>query len=295
MTKSMTGFASRAGGDTSFSWVIELRSVNSKGLDLRMRLPEQLATLDPVIRADLQKRAARGSVTLSIRLEQSEGAVSLALDEAALDVAIEAANIATRTATAKGLTLSTASPAELLSIPGVMRRVDGSDAEVPLKAVKQDIEAVITEFLAARDAEGKALETVLLRQLSEIAALTTQAATAAEARRPKMEASLSENLARITSKSSEVEPDRVAQELALLAVKADVTEEIDRLQSHVAAGRALLDEDAPVGRRLDFLMQEFNREANTLCSKSGDNALTKCGLELKALIEQMREQVQNVE
>lgn len=291
----MTGFASRTGGEAEYSWVIELRSVNAKGLDLRFRLPEQLASLDPVLRSDLQKRIARGSVNLSIKLERGEGQVALTLDQTALASVLDAARVAASEAAARGLEMQATTAGELLAIPGVMRRQEGDEADAPLAAIKADIDACLAEFLAARASEGASLKAVLTRQLDEIGALTGEAAEVAEARRPKMEATLKENLTRIASTVGEVEPDRIAQELALLAVKADVTEEIDRLEAHVTAGRALLEDEGPVGRRLDFLMQEFNREANTLCSKAGDSDLTKLGLELKALIEQMREQVQNLE
>lgn len=295
MIRSMTGFASRTGGNASFSWVIELRSVNAKGLDIRLRLPEQLSALDPVIRAAIQKRAARGNVSLSVRLERGEGQASLSLDEAALATVVEAARHANDVSAASGLVLDPATPAQLLSIPGVMRRSEGDEADVPVEAIKTDVEAALDVFGKARDAEGANLAGILSRQLDDIAVLTAKARDAAQARRPKMEASLTENLARVAATAGEVGPDRVAQELALLAVKADVTEEIDRLKAHVDGARALLAEDAPVGRRLDFLMQEFNREANTLCAKSADSALTQAGLDLKVLIDQMREQVQNVE
>jgi uncharacterized protein (TIGR00255 family) len=143
--------------------------------------------------------------------------------------------------------------------------------------------------------EGRALAEVIARQTDRIAALAAEAATAAEARRPEMARSLSEALARVMASAAEADPARVAQELALLAVKADVTEELDRLGAHVGAARKLLAAGGAVGRKFDFLMQEFMREANTLCSKSGNAGLTRIGLDLKHVIDQMREQVQNVE
>ena len=146
-----------------------------------------------------------------------------------------------------------------------------------------------------RQSEGAALCAVLAAQLDEVSALTQEAAALAEARKEDVAAMLKENLARVLDNTDGADPDRVAQELALLAVKADVTEEIDRLITHVAAARSLVRDGGAVGRKLDFLMQEFNREANTLCSKSGDAALTAIGLDLKLTIDQMREQVQNVE
>ena len=146
-----------------------------------------------------------------------------------------------------------------------------------------------------REEEGTALARILGDQLTMVEALVAQAAELAEARRGLMAETLRANLARVMENADGADPDRVAQELALIAVKSDVTEEIDRLRAHVAAARALLDKGGPVGRKLDFLMQEFNREANTLCSKAQNSELTAVGLDLKAVIDQMREQVQNIE
>jgi uncharacterized protein (TIGR00255 family) len=143
--------------------------------------------------------------------------------------------------------------------------------------------------------EGAALARIVATQIDRIEALTGAARAAAEARRPLMQQALNDNLARVLAGAAEADPQRVAQELALLTVKADVTEELDRLTAHVAAARALLAEGGAVGRKIDFLMQEFMREANTLCSKSGNVDLTRIGLDLKTVIDQMREQVQNVE
>jgi uncharacterized protein (TIGR00255 family) len=162
-------------------------------------------------------------------------------------------------------------------------------------AILADFEAPLADFLAMRAAEGAALATILCDQLDQIAALTEQAARAAEARRADMAGVLRAQLARVMDNADGADPSRIAQELALIAVKSDVTEEIDRLRAHVAAARALLAETAPIGRKLDFLSQEFNREANTLCSKAQNTALTAIGLDLKSVIDQMREQVQNVE
>ncbi|HDR29098.1 endoribonuclease YicC domain-containing protein, partial [Rhodovulum sp.] len=162
-------------------------------------------------------------------------------------------------------------------------------------ALLADLDRLIDDFTAMRAAEGAALEALLRDQLAQIADLVKDAARAAEARREHMAESLRANLARVLDNSEGADPDRVAQELAMIAVKSDVREELDRLSAHVEAARALLDADGPIGRKLDFLMQEFNREANTLCSKSQSTPLTRIGLDLKHVIDQMREQVQNVE
>jgi uncharacterized protein (TIGR00255 family) len=158
-----------------------------------------------------------------------------------------------------------------------------------------DFETVLADFRKMRQAEGRALQGVIEGQLAQIAALVDQIAAATEARAADLASTLRANLARVLDNADGVDPQRVAQELALIAVKADVTEEVDRLRAHIDAARALLDAPEPVGRKLDFLMQEFNREANTLCSKSQHKALTRIGLDLKTVIDQMREQVQNIQ
>ena len=230
MIRSMTAFASARGEHESYSWAWELRSVNGKGLDLRLRVPDWLEGLEAALRAELTKSVVRGNVTLTLRLTRSE-----------------------------------------------------------------QTGALVRGFLKMRGEEGAALARILGDQLDMVAALTADAAALAEARKDAMAETLRANLARVLDQAQGADPDRVAQELALIAVKSDVREEIDRLGAHVGAARALLDSGGAVGRKLDFLMQEFNREANTLCSKAQDSDLTAVGLDLKAVIDQMREQVQNIE
>ena len=197
---------------------------------------------------------------------------------------------------AEGMTLRQASAADVLAVRGVL---DASAADVDTSglraAILADLPALVAEFHAMRAAEGLALNTVIGGQLDQIAALVTQAATEAAARREAGAATLREALARVLANADGVDETRLAQELAMIAVKTDVTEELDRLAAHIAAARALLADQAQVGRKFDFLMQEFMREANTLCSKAADIALTRIGLDLKTVIDQMREQVQNVE
>jgi uncharacterized protein (TIGR00255 family) len=169
---------------------------------------------------------------------------------------------------------------------------NNSDLTVALIA---EIEPLVSDFMAMRQAEGAALHGVINDQLNQIDALVSQATEAAEARKPFVADQLTTAMQRVLQNVADVDPNRIAQELAMLAVKSDITEEIDRLVAHVAAARALIVDPKPAGRKLDFLAQEFNREANTLCSKAGAAALTAIGLELKAVIDQMREQIQNVE
>jgi uncharacterized protein (TIGR00255 family) len=296
MITSMTGFASRRGEGAGVQWAWELRSVNGRGLDLRLRLPEGLDGLEPAVRAALGKRIARGSVSLSLRLSRDTAAEAPRLNPAALEAALSALREAEAAAERIGATLAPSTPADLLALRGVMEAAASeADPAALTAALLADLPALLEEFAASRTAEGRALAAILTAQLDAIAARTDEAAELAAARRPQQAAALAEAVAQLLSLAPQADPARLEQELALLAVKADVTEEIDRLRAHVAAARALLAAAEPVGRKLDFLTQEFNREANTLCSKAQSAALTRVGLDLKALIDQMREQVQNVE
>ncbi len=296
MIRSMTGFASGKGTFGPHSWTWELRSVNGKGLDMRVRAPEWLTGLEVALRAQMSKALSRGNVTLSLRLSRDESAPDLVLNEVAMAAALDAVAKTQQMAAARDLSLATPSPAELIALKGMLDA--GSDVDDPAPLVSHltsEFSGLLAEFITMREAEGQALSKILNGQLDQVAELTIQAADLAEQRKDKVADSLRENLARIMDNAQGADPDRVAQELALIAVKADITEEIDRLKAHVLAARDLLEQDVAVGRKLDFLMQEFNREANTLCSKAQSADLTSVGLELKAVIDQMREQVQNVE
>ncbi|GAB5438576.1 YicC/YloC family endoribonuclease [Falsiruegeria mediterranea] len=292
----MTGFASARGERGPHSWAWELRSVNSKGLDLRIRVPDWLEGLEAALRADLPKSVARGSVTVSLRVSRAEGTGGLQLNSAALDTALAALSEIEDRAMQRGVTLAPSKASDLLALRGMLEVSTGDDDPAPLVAqMKSEFSALVAAFLQMRGTEGQALHSILNGQLDTVETLTAQAAGLAEARTAKVAETLKTNLARVLDNTDGADADRVAQELALIAVKSDVTEEIDRLKAHVAAARDLLAQNGAVGRKLDFLMQEFNREANTLCSKAQNTELTALGLELKAVIDQMREQVQNVE
>lgn len=296
MIRSMTAFASGKGALGPHSWTWELRSVNGKGLDLRLRMPDWLSGLEAALRAELSKSLSRGNVTLSLRLSKDETAPELMLNETAMSAVLDALVRTQQLASARDVTLAPSSAAELLSLKGMLDAGSDIDDPAPLVAhLVVEFKDVLSDFIQMRESEGQALFRVLGGQLDQVASLTDQAADLAEQRKDKMAEALRENLSRVLDNAQGVEPDRIAQELALLAVKADITEEIDRLKAHVRAARELLAQDVAVGRKLDFLMQEFNREANTLCSKAQSADLTSVGLELKAVIDQMREQVQNVE
>ncbi len=296
MIRSMTGFASAKGELAPHSWSWELRSVNGKGLDIRLRVPDWLTGLEAFLRGELSKSLKRGNVTLNLRLSRDESATELKLNEQALHVALDALVRTEELAAARGVPLAPSKASDLLALRGMMETGGDSDEAGPLVAqLKSEFSSLLEDFLKMREAEGSALAEILEGQLATVAELTKRAEQLALQRKDALADTLRANLAKVLGNSDGADPDRVAQELALIAVKADVTEEIDRLTAHVAAAQDLLTQKPPVGRKMDFLMQEFNREANTLCSKSQNAELTAVGLELKAVIDQMREQVQNVE
>jgi len=297
MIQSMTAFASRTGTGHGATWAWDMRGVNARGLDLRLRLPEGIDGLETAARTALGSRLTRGNVTLTLRLIQDVSAQPLLLDAAQLDRVLGALNDVQERAFAIGVTLGQATAADVLAQRGVI--LTGQTQELDnthlFNVLKSDLDVLLEEFCQMRLSEGRALQAILDDQLSRIRTLAENAAALAEARRPEARAALTAALQRVVNDIPQIDEARLTQELALLAIKSDVTEEIDRLRAHIGAARALLDDATPSGRKLDFLMQEFNREANTLCSKAQSTDLTRVGLDLKALIEQMREQIQNVE
>ena len=297
MIQSMTAYASLSGTLGTASWSWDMRGVNARGLDLRLRLPEGTGALEATARAVLAARLSRGNITLNLRLTQTDPAQALQLDPAQLDRVLHALEEVQQRAFAIGVTLAQATAADVLNQRGVI--LQGAVAEADntglIKALLADVDVLLDQFCAMRRNEGTALQGVIQHQLTRIESLTQAAHAAAEARRADSRAALTTALRRVAEDIGELDAPRLLQELALLAIKTDITEEIDRLHTHCAAARALLANPAPAGRKLDFLAQEFNREANTLCSKAQSAELTRIGLELKAAIEQMREQIQNVE
>lgn len=295
--QSMTGFATRRGQGLGQVWHWELRGVNGKGLDLRLRLPEGIEGLEPALRARLAARLSRGHVSLTLRLARDPSADPLRLNPAVLGAVLTALDRVGRAAVARGITLAPTSAAEILALRGVLDAASVEDEDMaPLRAaLLADLDPLLDAFVAARRAEGAALSAVIAARIDRIEALTHEARAEAAARAPAVARTLAEALARVTAEAQGIDPARIAQELALIALRQDVAEELDRLTAHVAQARRHLADPDPVGRKLDFLMQEFLREANTLCSKSQSAGLTRIGLDLKTAIDQMREQVQNVE
>lgn len=299
MTISMTGFAARKGQGAGHSWTWDLRSVNGKGLDLRMRLPDWVDGLEVALRAELSKALGRGNVALALKIQRdgmAEGVEGLRVNPAALQAALAALREVEDQAMLIGVTLGQATASDVLALRGVL---DATSVEVDTAAVRTailaDLPALLADFNAVRAAEGAALNAIMTAQIDRIAGLVEEAKAATSTRQAEAATNLRDGVARILANTNAVDESRLAQELAILAVKNDVTEEIDRLQAHIAAARALLADSGQIGRKFDFLVQEFLREANTLCSKAQSIALTRIGLDLKTVIDQMREQVQNVE
>jgi uncharacterized protein (TIGR00255 family) len=294
--RSMTGFAAQNGEMDAFRWSWDVRSVNGKGLDLRLRVPDWIEGLEAALRPLVMERVKRGNVNVALRVTRENVAAKLSVNSNQMQAVVRALLEIEAEAMERGLSLAPSRASDIADVRGVLEQSEAVGDSAPLRAaLLRDVPLVLEAFDDMRLAEGAALVRVLSGQLDAIEALTAEAAIVAEARKKKVAATLSRNLALVLDNTDGADPDRVAQELALLAVKADVTEEIDRLTAHVAAARDLLIEAVAVGRKMDFLMQEFNREANTLCSKAQNTELTRIGLALKALIDQMREQVQNVE
>lgn len=291
--KSMTGFARRDGAAAGVSWHWEIRSVNGRGLEVRLRLPPGYEPLEMPAREAVSKRLARGnvSVTLSVRRDATTGA--LRLNEATLSQVVSAAE-RVRQLTGAG----PVSVEGLLAVKGVLETADDEEeatSAVLHAAMLQSFTEAVEALTSARAAEGTRLADVVVAQLVEIERLVGLVEMSPARTPDAIARRLKETIARLVDGDNGLDPARLHQEAVLLATRADVEEELRRLRVHVAGARDLLADPGAVGRKFDFLAQEFNREANTLCSKANDTEITKAGLALKVVIDQMREQVQNIE
>ncbi len=296
MLHSMTGFATLKGQEGPWSWTWDIRAVNGRGFDLRLKLPDWLEGLETGARKAVSAAVSRGNVTLGLRLGRDAAEGAVALNGAVLDGVLAVLAEIDHAAKARGLDLAPPTPVEVAAMRGVLETNAPDEDLGPLvAALLAALPGLLDGFDAMRAHEGAVLAAVLADQLAAIEALVVEAGAAIEARREAQAEALRTALARVLDNSDGADPDRVAQELAMIAVKSDVREEIDRLGAHVAQARSLIAGGGPCGRKLDFLMQEFNREANTLCAKSQYQELTRIGLDIKAVVDQMREQVQNVE
>ncbi|CAA7614245.1 YicC/YloC family endoribonuclease [Magnetospirillum sp. UT-4] len=294
---SMTGYARAQGGDSQVSWVWEAKSVNGRGLELRCRLPSGHDSLEPAAREAAQKRLKRGNIQFSLNVTRVTEAPAVRVNADLLGQVIRLIE----DMGPRHPVIAQARWDGLLAIRGVLEPMEAeeTDAEAVRQAregaMRATLEQVIESLAAMRLSEGARIAAVLRTQLDEVAALAARAGACAVLRPEAVKERLRAQVAAVLEAAPALSEERVAQEVALIAVKADVREELDRLAAHVAAARELLEAGGAVGRKLDFLAQEFNREANTLCSKSSDVDLTRIGLDLKAVIDQFREQVQNIE
>jgi uncharacterized protein (TIGR00255 family) len=291
---SMTGFARSHGVCGSYAWAWEIKSVNGKGLDLRLRLPPGWDAIEPGARSRTSETLARGSLQANLSVERTGAAPVVRVNTAVLE-----AVLATVRQLAPRLEAAPPSLDGLLALKGVMEVSDTEENEQERRSAEAAVTKGFAEAIGAlaemRRHEGSALGQLLTARLSEIAALAERADRSPGRRPEAIRARLAEQIAALLEQSERFDPDRLHQEAILIATKADVREELDRLAAHVAQARHLIAQGGAIGRRLDFLAQELNREANTLCAKANDLELTNIGLELKAAVEQFREQVQNVE
>jgi uncharacterized protein (TIGR00255 family) len=291
---SMTGFARAHGESAGYAWAWEIKSVNAKGLDLRLRMPAGWDAIEPPVRAKAADVLARGTIYATLTVERRGAPAQVRVNEDVLAAVLAAVKQLSGRVDAERPRLD-----GLLNIKGVVDVVDAEEREDERRAVEGAVVAgfakVLTDLVEMRRREGEALGRILSARLDEITALIGRAETAA-ARRPElMKQRIAEQVALLLHTSDRFDPDRLHQEAVLIAAKADVREELDRLVSHVEQALGMVTKGGAVGRRLDFLSQEFNRESNTLCAKANDAELTNIGLALKGAVEQFREQVANLE
>jgi len=291
---SMTGFARGQGVCGAYVWSWEIKSVNAKGLDLRLRLPAGWDAVEVPARSRAAEVLSRGTIYGTLTAKREGVAPVVKVNEPVLAAVL---------ATVKGLSgrIDAAPPRidGILALKGVIEVIDEDEREEDRRAVEAAVIAgfhtALAELAEMRRREGASLGQVLSQRLSDIATLAARAETVPGRRPEAIKARIKEQVETLLGASERFDPDRLHQEAILIASKADIREELDRLASHVAQGRKLIADGGAVGRRLDFLAQELNREANTICSKSNDVELTNIGLELKTVVEQFREQVQNLE
>ena len=291
---SMTGFARGHGVSGPYAWTWEIKSVNGKGLDVRLRTPAGWDAVELPVRARAAETLSRGSVQANLSVDRSGMTPTVRVNAPVLDAILSA--VRDFGAKIKALPPSLDG---LLGLKGVIEIADAEENEAERRsaeaAVIAGFAAVLASLAEMRCGEGAALGRVLAVRLDEIAMLVERAEQAPGRRSEAIRARLAEQVAALLAQSERFDPDRLHQEAIMIATRADVREELDRLAAHVAQARRLIGEGGSIGRRLDFLAQELNREANTLCAKANDVELTNIGLELKAAVEQFREQVQNVE
>lgn len=297
MTKplaSMTGFARAGGNIHGYGFQIEMKSVNARGLDVRMRLASGLDALEPELRKRIGAVITRGALSLSISLKKENAGSEVVINEQALGTVLDALDVLSGRIEADRPRLD-----GVLALKGVLETREtplSDEAEENLyAAILEQTEICLDDLLSSRRTEGDRLTNILIERIEEIETLTGQADSHPSRTREAILERLRQQIAELSENGPGLSEERLHQEAMLLATKADIREELDRLVAHVKSARQLIANGGPVGRKLDFLSQEFNREANTLCAKSNAVDLTAIGLDLKAAIDQLREQVQNIE
>jgi uncharacterized protein (TIGR00255 family) len=291
---SMTGFARGHGESNGYAWAWEIKSVNAKGLDLRLRLPAGWDAVEAAVRSKTGETLSRGTVYATLSIERHGKSPVVRLNEDVLS-----AVLGTVKTLAGRLDADRPRLDGLLAIKGIVEVVDAEEDEDERRAAEAAVVSsfgvVLTKLAANRQREGDALGRILSVRLEEIASLVGRAEAAAARRPDAVKQRIADQIAALLESSDRLDPDRLHQEAVLIAARADVREELDRLAAHVEQAQAMVTKGGAVGRRLDFLAQEFNRESNTLCAKANDLELTNIGLDLKSVVEQFREQVQNLE
>lgn len=291
---SMTGFARASGERQGLFWQWEIKSVNGKALDVRLRLPTGFEALETPVRAALAAAFRRGNLQVSLSVSGQIGRETVRLNQDILDRLVAAGEALRNQIGGEALRADV-----LLSIKGVVEVAsmpeDEGEAEARNAAMLASFGEALAALGVARREEGGRLQAIVTAQVARIAELAEAARTNPSRTPEAVRARLAEQIGRIMETGMALDPDRLHQEAVIAATRADIQEELDRLGSHVEAAHALLAADEAVGRKFDFLAQEFNREANTLCSKASDRSLTAIGLDLKTVIDQLREQVQNIE
>ena len=291
---SMTGFARSHGASGPYSFEWELKSVNAKGLDVRLRLPQGWDEVEAFAKKRAAEVLSRGTVYANLNVKRSDAGSTVRVNEDVLAAIVSIAG-----SLAGKLDAVAPSIDGLLAIKGVIEVVEPESDESEDKAAKDAAAAAfdvaLKNLVEMRKREGETLGQILNQRVDEIETLASRAETSPGRKPDAIKARLAEQVAALLETSDRFDADRLAQEALLIAAKADVREELDRIASHIAQAREMLRKGGPVGRRLDFLAQEFHREVNTCCSKSNDIELTNTGLEMKTVVEQFREQVQNLE
>lgn len=293
--QSMTGFSRVDGAIGNFNWAWELKSVNGKSLDIRWRLPFGYDFLEAELKSRVAKKLVRGNLQINLVLEAQSAEKIPVINQTILDAVIKMTEVISAKTKTAPLTVD-----GLLSIKGVVdysadNSADDEQTALRNQAILASFDEAVTALADARLSEGKAIETVLLDQVSQIETLKQQIDNDPSRSAQAIKKSLADKVSKLLADSASLDEQRLYQEAAILATKADLQEELDRLAAHCVAARKLLGSEGAVGRKMDFLAQEFNRECNTVCSKANSTAVTQAGLQMKVVIDQFREQIQNIQ